>query len=295
MQSLLSNSTPSVRACLQRQLNTLAARGSCQTPWTAFGAMLIQFNPQKIGLPKRATVTLTLQNPLALADLAMHGSNDLRGWGEYVAPDENLLFVRGFDPATRQFKYDVNQRFGSTRPQQSSTYALPFISLGLSIDIGVPRERQMLTQRMNLGRRDPGDKVSATAMASFGMSAIPNPMLLILRQSDSLQLTRAQADSLATMSKAFQAFADSVWMPAGKALAAMPDDYSTGGAFARYSAARARTVDFLIGLAPSVKGVLTAGQRRRLPAQVQNFLDERVLKFLRTSSVGDGGAVGVRR
>ena len=102
----------------------------------------VKFNPQKIGLPKRASLTLTMSNPLALADLALHGSNDLRGWGEHMPPDQNLLFVRGFDPTTRQFTYDVNQRFGSTRPQQSSTYALPYVSLGLTIDVGVPRERQ---------------------------------------------------------------------------------------------------------------------------------------------------------
>jgi hypothetical protein len=294
MQSLLAHASSSVRDCLRRQLGELASRGSCQTPWTENALVQVKFNPQKIGLPKRASLTLTLQNPVALADLAIHGGDNLRGWGQNIPPDQNLLFVRGFDPATKQFRYEVNQRFGSTRPQQSSAYALPFLSLGLAIDIGVPRERQLLTQRLNLGRRDSSVKLTAVALAQFGLASIPNPMRLILNESDSLALTRAQADSLADLSKAYAAFADSVWMPVGRELAALPDNYSAGEAFARYSAARARTVDFLITLVPTVRNVLTASQRRRLPPLVANYLDERVLRFLRTSTLGDASSL-VRR
>src|SRR5262249_2373186 len=114
MRALLSNGTASSRDCLTRQLGRLATRGSCQAPWTANAFTQVKLNPQKIGLPKRATIVLGIQNPLGIADLALHGSNDIRGWGQNIPPDQNLLFVRGFDPTTRQFKYDVNQRFGST-------------------------------------------------------------------------------------------------------------------------------------------------------------------------------------
>lgn len=294
MQALLEHGPSSVRDCLRRQVHTLAARGSCQTGWTANGLVSVKFNPQKIGLPKRASLTLTVSNPIALADLALHGSNDLRGWGQDIPPDQNLLFVRGFDAASRQFRYEVDQRFGSTRPQQSSVYALPFVSLGLSIDIGVPRERQLLTQRLDLGRRDSSVKATAVALTAFGLQSIPNPMRLLLAQGDSLALTRAQADSLADLSKAFAAFADSLWLPVGRYLAALPNDYSTGDAFSRFADARARTIDHLISILPQVKAVLTPAQRRRVPPLVANYLDERVLRFLRTSSVGDASSL-VRR
>ena len=294
MRSLLASSSPAVRGCLERQLNALASRGSCQAPWTAAGGVLVKFNPQKIGVPKRATVTLVLQNPLALADLALHGGNGVHGWGQNIAPDQNLLFVRGFDPISREFKYDVNQRFGSTRPQQSATYSLPFVSLGVNIDIGMPRERQLLTQRLEAGRTRIGPTATPDAMTAFGTSSIPNPMLLILQQGDSLGLTREQADSLARLSRAFVQFADSVWTPAGRYLAALPTVYSTSEAYSRYVMARERTVDFLLTLVPEVKRVLTAQQRRRLPLQVSNYLDERVLKFLRSSSSGDGSSLVIR-
>jgi hypothetical protein len=256
--------------------------------------MSIKFNPQKIALPKRATITLQIQNPLGLTDLALHGSGDIHGWGQNIPPDQNLLFVRGFDPVSRRFKYEVNQRFGSTRPQQTTTHALPFISLGVRFDLGSPRERQVLTQRLDLGRGRPGSKQSADAMKVLGISSIPNPMGMLLDQADSLHLTRAQADSLATLSHKFAAFADSVWTPVSNELASLPDAYSRGEAYDRYVSARERTVDYLLTLVRDAKGVLTGSQRRRLPMQVSNYLDERVLKFLRSSSAGDNSSVMVR-
>jgi hypothetical protein len=285
----------SANDCLAAQLNRLAERGSCHAPWSSTGAIGIKFNPAKIGLPKRLTAQLALSNPLALADLIVHGSNDVRGWGQDIPPDDNLLFVRGFDPATRQFKYDVNQRFGSTRPQQSTLRALPFLSFGFSLDVGLPRERQLLTQRLDLGRSGhAGNKQAPESMKLLGTQIIPNPMTMILQQQDSLKLTRLQADSLATLSYKFAIFADSIWTPVSNYLASLPDRYSGGEAYGRYVSAREKTVDYLLTLVPAAKNVLTAAQRRKLPPQISNYLDERVLKFLRSSSAGDGSPVVVR-
>ena len=186
MRSLLAHGSASARACLQVQLNQLAALGSCQAPWTAQTGMLVKFNAEKIGLPKRLSVILNVVNPLGLADLALHGSNGLRGWGQNIPADQTLLYVRGFDPVAQQFKYEVNQRFGSTSPQQSTAHLLPYVSLSLGLDIGSPRERQQLTQRLDMGRGRPGAKQLAASMKTLGTSAIPNPMAMILQQQDSL-------------------------------------------------------------------------------------------------------------
>src|SRR6187431_127148 len=102
-------------------------------------------------------------------------------------------------------------------------------------------------------------------------------MYLILQQADSLGLTRSQADSLATLSRAFAVYADSIWTPVGRFLEALPSDYNSREAYSRYVGARERTIDYLRTLVPFARGVLTGTQRRRLPPQVANFLDERVL------------------
>ena len=292
MRALLSDGAAAARDCLIRQENHLASRGSCQAPWTLGNALQVKLNPQKLRLPKRATISLQVLNPLGLADLALHGTANARGWGERIPPDENLLFVRGFDPLTRTYKYDVNRRFGSTRPSESTARMLPFVSLGVSIDVGVPRERQFLTQRLDLGRGHPGDRANEEIMKNLGTSAIPNPMAMILTQQAELRLTRAQSDSLATLSHAFSVFADSVWTPVAGYLVSLPVEYSQSEAYARYVSARERTVDCLLALVPAANGVLTDAQRRRLPLQISNYLDRRVLKFLRSSTLGDGSGVG---
>jgi hypothetical protein len=248
-------------------------------------AVQFKFNPAKIGLPKRATVMLSLFNPLGIADLALHGAANTRGWGQQIPPDENLLYVRGFDPVARAFKYDVNQRFGSTRPRESGTHTLPFMSVAVSIDVGVPRERQLLTQRLDAGRTKSGLRATAESMKNFATSVIPNPMAMVLTQQTGLRLTREQADSLATLSYKFSVFADSVWTPATDYFGGLPEEYSHGEAYARYVVARERTVDYLLMLVPFATNVLTPSQRRELPAQIANYLDVRVLRFLRSSTM----------
>ena len=285
MRTLLGSGAPSGRSCLTRQLGQLASRGSCRGPWNPQASLSFRFNPQKIGLPKRASINFSINNPLGLADLVLHGQ-DIRGWGQNIMPDQSLLFVRGFDPATKRFKYEVNERFGSTRPTQSTQRVLPLISLRVQMDIGVPRERQVLTQRLDMGRGRPGTKSTAPLLKSLGSSTIPNPMMLILQQPDSLKLTRKQADSLAALSRAFTQKADALWTPVAKYLESIPDGYDKSAAYAQYVSAREQTVDYLMTLVPSVNHLLTKAQKRRLPLQILNFLDSRVLKFMRSSSAG---------
>lgn len=287
MSNLLDNGVTPAKQCLMRQLGTLASRGSCSAPWTASANLTFQFNPQKIGLPKRTSVYFSINNPLGLADMLFHG-DDIHGWGMNIAPDPSLLYVRGFDAENKRYKYEVNQRFGSTRPTQSTQRQLPGVSLRFQLDVGVPRERQVLTQRLNIGRGKEGTKLTAANLKSLGSATIPNPMALILSQPDSLKLTRKQADSLAVLSRAFTQKADALWSPVARALEALPADYDHGDAYAKYVAAREQTVDYLMTLVPDVKKLLTGSQKRKLPMQISNYLDVRVLRFLRTSSSGDG-------
>lgn len=293
MTSLLDHGAAGAKKCLRAQLGTLAERGSCQAPWFAQASLNFAFNPQKIGLPKRTSVNFAINNPLGLADLMLHGQ-DIRGWGQSIAPDASLLFVRGFDPVTKRYKYEINQRFGSTRPTQSTTRQLPLISLRVQMDIGTPRERQVLSQQLNQGRGRPGTKLTAAQLKGLGSASIPNPMSLILQQPDTLKLTRKQADSLAVLSRLFTQRADALWSPVSRYLEGLPENYDDGEAYDRYVTAREGTVDYLMTLVPDVKRLLTGTQKRKLPMQISNYLDVRVLKFLRSSSSGDGNPFFIR-
>ncbi len=290
MQSLLDHSSSEARSCLTKQLGTLAGRNSCEGPWTSTASLSFSFNPLKVRLPQRATLSFAVSNPLGAADLVLHGENRLRGWGQTAFPDQSLLYVRGFDPSTNRYKYEVNQRFGSTLPAFSAIRAPVTLTAMMRIDVGPPRERQLLTQQLDRGRKTEGQKTSEQILKLiYGSGSLPNAMAGILRQSDSLNLTGKQADSLATMNRWYLVRLDSIWTPVSKRLAALPDRYDQAEAYALYKHAREGSVDLLIKLAPSVRDLLTAEQRRKLPDFLLGYLDTRYLASIRSGTSGNQG------
>ena len=296
MQSLLANGSKSARDCLAKQLGQLAQRNSCQGPWTSTANLSITFNPVKVRMPQRASLSFNLSNPLGAADLLMHGENKLHGWGQQPVPDASLLYVRGFDSQTQRYRYEVNERFGATNPQ-TSAFRLPVtLTAMLRFDVGPTRERQMLSMQLDRGRRTQGDRIpEAMIKAMYGAGGVPNPMATILRQQDSLHLTSQQADSLAMINRYYSIKVDSIWTPVAKFLANLPENYDQGEAYDRYLTARRGSVDLLAGIAPDVKGLLTPEQRRKLPAFISSYLEPRYLASIRsgTSPFTGGGIPGM--
>lgn len=288
MRSLLASGSSSARECLNRQLGQLAARNSCQGPWTTMANLNFSFNPIKVRLPQRATLQFQLSNPLGAADMIMHGESKLHGWGQNALPSNQLLYVRGFDPTTSRYRYEVNQRFGATAIGQTIARTPVILTTMLKFDVGPTRERQQLTQTLDRGRKLDGTKAAEPFLKAFGPIGITNPMAAILRQADTLELTSQQADSIAVLNRAFSIKLDSVWSPVAKYLAALPNEYDQSDAYGRYRQAREISVDALIALVPTVRSLLTAEQMRRLPTFITPFLDKRYLASVRSGSAGTG-------
>jgi hypothetical protein len=288
MRDLLTTGSASARDCLSRQLGRIARRNSCEGPWTSTATLNLSFNPLKLRLPQRATLSVSVSNPLGAADLVLHGPNNLHGWGQLSFPDPTLLYVRSFDPPTRRFNYEVNPRFGGTNPQFSPFRSPVAITAQLRVDIGPSRERQVLTQQLGRGRTRPGPRLTAPVLkAIYGTGGVLNPMALLLRQSDTLGLTGVQADSLASMNHRYAVTLDSIWSGAATALANMPVAYDEGEAYRLYTRARESSVDLLIALAPAITALLTPEQRRRLPALVASHIDRRYLAGIRSGTQGN--------
>jgi hypothetical protein len=285
MKSLLENGSPEARDCLTKQLGRFAARNSCQSPWSSSASMSISFNPVKVRMPQRATLSFQLSNPIGAADLLLHGSNNLRGWGQPSFPDQSLLYVRGFDPAAQRYKYEVNQRFGSSI-QSFGGFRVPVtLTAMMRFDIGPTRERQLLTQQLDRGRKTQGTKIPEPFIkAIFGNGGIANPMATILRQQDTLKLTSVQADSIAVLNRMYAIKNDSIWTPVAKYLAELPDKYDRAIAYDRYIRARRASVDLLTTIVPDVKGLLTEEQRRKLPSFVASYLEPRYLASIRSGT-----------
>ncbi|MEO7362591.1 MAG: hypothetical protein ABI120_19830, partial [Gemmatimonadaceae bacterium] len=292
IQALLDNGTAEAASCLKSQLGMLAARNSCTTTWTATQNLSFSFTSQRIGLPQRARLRLQVSNPLVGIDRLVHGEEKIHGWGQSPNLDQQLLYVRGFDPETKKFKYEVNQRFGSTSAAQITNRRVFGLTAVLSYDLGVTRERYQLMQQLDRGRSRPGNKANAQQLRQTGNSGLINPMQQILVQSDSLKLTRKQADSLTVLNRLYVLKQDSIWAPVARELAALPDKFDQGEAFDKSIHARKAQVDLLLRYAPGIKGILTAEQFRLLNPQTASFMDKNTLKGLRSGTQGGGGGGG---
>ena len=301
LESFLNTGTREAVACLRSQLGQFAARNSCQGPWVMSGNLNVSFNSLKLGLPQRANVSFNVANVLNGFDRLLNGEDGLKGWGAQVNPGSNgpLLFVRGFDANTNAFKYEVNERFGSTRPSQTTQRSAPVtFTMQVGWDLAPPREQQQLLQQLDRGRSRPGNKPSLQQLRQTANVGLINPMQQILQQADTLKLTRRQADSLATLNRLYVLKQDSVWTPVARFLADLPDKFNHDDAYGRYRQARETTVDLLIQIAPGIKTLLTPEQLRILPTSLVTFIDKRNLQGIRSGTQGDnrfGGGMGMGR
>jgi hypothetical protein len=153
----------------------------------------------------------------------------------------------------------------------------------------------MLTQQLDRGRRTEGTRAPEQMLrAMFGNGGIPNPMVAILRDQDTLKLTPAQADSIATLNRRYVIALDGIWSPLVKEFALLPDRFEHDEVYHRYIVARRRTVDLLKETSPKIKEILTEEQYRRLPAFVAMHLDTRYLASIRsgTANLGASGFGG---
>jgi hypothetical protein len=199
---------------------------------------------------------------------------------------------------TQRYRYEVNERFGATRPQFSTLRSPVTLTASVRIDLGPTRERQNLSQQLSFGRSQPGARYPASLYRTSVTSTALNPMSTILRTQDTLRLTTLQADSIASMNRRYMYQSDSIWAPVAVYLAGLPNDYDEDAAYQRFLDAREAQVDMLARIVPIIRGLLTDEQRRRLPASVGSLLDPRYLALVRggtgmyVSGVGGGGAAG---
>jgi hypothetical protein len=294
MQRLLETGSPIARDCLRKNLNSIAGMGSCRGPWTISGnnSINLTVNPLKVRMPQRAQLRFQIGNPMGALDLLFHGAGNIRGWGQQSSPDQTLLYVRGYDTAQHRFKYEVNQRFGSTRPQQNVNRAAPVtITALLQLDLGPTRERQQLTQMLDRGRTREGQVSNEQSLRSQYVTGgvVPNPFIAMMRQAEQLKLTPEQGDSIATLNRFYMTRLDSIWTPVAKFLAELPKGpYDQDEAYSRYKGAREASVDLLLEFAPQVKNLLTGEQKRLLPQSLVNNMDPKYLKAIRSSTANIG-------
>ena len=228
MAQLLAGASPSVRSCIQGQVGSVAGRNSCTGPWQGTMDFQLNWRPAFWSLNRRLQVSVVTYNFLRGLDEVLHGTNGAHGWGLQTQPDNTLLYVTGFDPATQQYRYTVNGRFGATYGS-ATAYRPPFqVGIQVRVTLGPDRVRQALDAMRQGGGRGgeggggggfggmggPGGMIqsggfrgpvtNAMELVARIDSALPNPAAVVLGMKDTLQLDSGQVVLLTILRDSLQ-------------------------------------------------------------------------------------------
>jgi len=257
--------------CLKSQVGAVAGRNSCTGPWQPSLDFQVNYRPFAFGLNRRLMLSLTTINFLGGLDQLINGQKNLQGWGTSRLGDPTLLYVRGFDPATEHYQYQVNERFGSQRSGQGSV-VLPFqIGFQARYTLGPDRTRDAV--RGALATRAAGRFGGAGGAGNFASRferILPNPITQILARKDSITLTDSQVARLTSIRDSLDAknklVSDAVKAVVDKA-GANPDPGALFGALRpKLDEGRANAQKAVA----EAKGILTAEQWAKLPERIKN-------------------------
>jgi hypothetical protein len=218
LRALLANGSPTARECLIANLGRVAPRNGCRGSWTQ--SLNIQWRPPT---PRRwgyrVTPNVYLENVLAGLDQLLHG-NSLRGWGSPATLDPVLLVPRGFDATNRRFNYDVNPRFGDSRPART-LFRNPFrIVIDFSFDLSTPYDLQQLRRAVEPVKGPTGwHRRTADSLTAFYLGRTSDIFKLLIEQSDSLFLSKAQVKALEGADSSYSARVRQLYVPLGDFLA----------------------------------------------------------------------------
>jgi hypothetical protein len=211
-------------------------------------------------------------------DRWLHGSGNPHGWGFAANPDPTLLYVRGFDPATQEFQYQVNGRFGSTGGSSSGIIAPFQIGFQGHFTIGPDRTRDRLRTIFG-GRRGGGSDGGSQGGGASALTpdfasrfgrVLPNPIPGMLALRDSIQMTTEQVSQLQAISDSLdaknQAVSDSVQAMIAKA----GDRPDPAVLLARLRPRLAQGRENIRAALERVQSVLTPEQWGRVPDRLKN-------------------------
>jgi hypothetical protein len=287
MDQLLRGAPSGVRGCLERQLGGIAARNSCLGPWEGSLDLQINMRPSFWGLRGRMTASITTVNLLHGVDQLLHGSDGLKGWGMRARPDDNLLFVTGFDSTALRYEYAVNQRFGAS-DAQGTALRQPFqIGIQVRMTFGPDRTRDALASLRGGGRgagaagfgggmgaasRPGGAGAGRLTPSDFRervRSLLVNPATIVLERADSLALTAEQVTRLTAVRDSLNVVNDSLAATLEKEIG----EAGPGDPRALLQAIRPRMQQAQENARRSlekVQGILTPEQWEKLPERLRN-------------------------
>jgi hypothetical protein len=272
MRALITTGPQAARDCLTGQLGHIAKRNSCVGPWfTTMNGNIVWSNIPRTD--NRVRASLNFANLPGALDQLLHGSDKLRGWGSIPLPDATLYQVRGFDQTSRQFIYQVNPRFGASSPA-TTTRRNPFrMTLDVQLDLGRSVQEQQVEQNLRVRPSLYGTRATADSIkARYMRTQFSDFYAMLLRNADSLALSRSQSEQLQAEQKVLRAHADSIFADLAKDLVALPQDYDVKSAAQRVKAAGDSVWSVIYAERDFLKKTLTPGQIVLLPAPIRDMV-----------------------
>lgn len=230
LRTLLSDGSPAAQRCVQQFAGGVAARNGCRGPWTS--TLNMQWKPPlPTSVARRFQTTVYFDNALGGFDQLLHGSKDLRGWGAAPTPDPVLLVQRGFDAATKTFRYDLNPRFAETRPARTLSRTPFRVTIDFSLQLSTNFDLQTLRRALEPVRVAKGwERRSADSLTAFYLANTSDLHKVMLSESDSLFLTNPQIVALRRADSVFSARVREIYVPLGQYLSQFSDGVATKAA-----------------------------------------------------------------
>jgi hypothetical protein len=213
---LVSHARPGARECLISQFGRIAGANSCRTPWQARIDLTASVTPPSSwNYNDRFRLTFSVANASGALVRALNLENTPFGQTPLATtPNATLLYVTGFDPATQQFRYRVNQlfgeptNFGSARRRFGSSQ----LQVGVEYRFGGPPLNPIargLGLRESVNKPALSDDERRLAIGKLKK----NPISTFVALKDSLGLSADQMVQLGALSSEFDARADTALAP----------------------------------------------------------------------------------
>lgn len=292
MTRLLTTVPGRVRDCLESQLGTMAERNSCRDGWTESLDLRASLRPNLPGLGRRLTLSLDGRNFLTGLDQLIHGKGDMRGWGEGQRADANLLEVRGFDPLTNSFRYEVNEGFGQTRRGPNAFRNAFSVTLSGRLAVGgqplqnnrgfgavaagggFPGQGGGRGERVaaRAGIAGPGERRGPGGFNAVGLidRMLANPIPVLLELKGTLELTPEQVTQVQAVSNALQEKLNRRREELGRRFDNVQGQQQQGRAFQEMQPEIEATRREVTEALRAVERILSADQWKQVPERIRS-------------------------
>lgn len=214
MRSLLANGNASVRRCLSQQLNMIAGANSCRTGWRARVDLAVNAMPSGgfgFGNRVRATLNVINANSALVRLFGLENTPLGRGSASHFT-DRRLLYVTGFDSASQQFRYQVNQQFGEPRVSAGVERLPPFeLQLGVQVSLGRSVPVFQLPGQSAAGVGGGSDEQIRDEL--LRRSRGPDRVVEVVAALDSLGVDEAQRQAILSVAQAYLVERNSILAP----------------------------------------------------------------------------------